>query len=168
MRSRRRPFPEGANQDSPNLQQLIKLCSRMPRHPPHCPSSSFSTWRIALPSCASLFHLSDRLFVLRNTDMQEKAKARLRELAPRGQKEPGGRINTTQPSPFLACLYMFFSFGASIYNVRNFFLFYDPLHQVPYVIVTNQLIVFFSSAFRHPLPHPLQTQTSCMEAPFPI
>ena len=94
-RGRRRPFPEGANQDSPNLQQLIKLCSRMPRHPPHCPSSSFSTWRIALPSCASLFHLSDRLFVLRNTDMQEKAKARLRELAPRGQKEPGGRINTT-------------------------------------------------------------------------
>ena len=29
------------------------------------------------------------------TDIQEKAKARLRELAPRGQREPGGGIHAT-------------------------------------------------------------------------
>ena len=40
------------------------------------------------------------------TDVQEKARARLREIAPRGQREPGGGIHATESSPFLACLHI--------------------------------------------------------------
>ena len=49
--------------------------------------------------------------------------------------------------------------GTSIYEVGKVFGFYDPL-----VTVTNQLILFLSSAFwGHPSPHPLRK--SYMEAP---
>ena len=49
--------------------------------------------------------------------------------------------------------------GASIYDVGNIFGIYDPL-----VTVTNQMILFLSSAFwGHPSPNPLRK--SYMEAP---
>ena len=53
-----------------------------------------------------------------STDLKEKAKARLRELAPLGQMEPGGGIHATLPSPFLACLYRIDLVNLSTFTIQ--------------------------------------------------